>query len=340
MSSRVASWLIAILLLGLFTDASSASAQSRRARRKPARQSAPAAPEPAADSGNELQDLDSESKPAPEQSSAATSEAEHSSNEHTPAEAAAPEDASNEAPAPGPSEAETPAAPSGPDLSVEPFIGMGVGTHSFRRPTKLGGQSMPDEPMPVVDVGMGFQAWPKRAFSWTFLLRYQTSVGFRVQEDPVFGLPNRVSVRADRLELSAAPTFRFGDSPTAAQLAFPIGASVRGFWPEVHNLLTPRYVMLGPFVRPELQLSLTDSLTLRIGPEFEWILLFSKHLTNNGVKRQGIALGGEAGLRLALGSIFALDLSYRQSTAMADVNYGPTFRDVERFLTLRLLGTM
>jgi hypothetical protein len=105
-------------------------------------------------------------------------------------------------------------------------------------------------------------------------------------------------------------------------------------------LLTPRYIIVGPYARAELEFHLTGGLSLRVGPELQWIVHFSKELTNNGVKMQGIAVGGEASLHLALGAVFGLDLSFRQSTAMANVNYGPTFRDVERFLTLRLFGTM
>jgi hypothetical protein len=58
------------------------------------------------------------------------------------------------------------------------------------------------------------------------------------------------------------------------------------------------------------------------------------------VKTEGIAVGAEASLHLMLSRAFALELNYRQATSMANVDYGPTFRDVERFLTARLFGTM
>jgi hypothetical protein len=43
---------------------------------------------------------------------------------------------------------------------------------------------------------------------------------------------------------------------------------------------------------------------------------------------------------MALGSVFAIDITYRQSNAMANGTHGPTFLDVERFLMARLSGTM
>jgi hypothetical protein len=335
MSSRVARVLTALLVLGVLADVSLASAQAQKKRHKHAAAPAPAA----ADSGNdELQDLDSAPK-------ASVAESPGPASDDKPA-------ASDEASAPAALDTSEPAEPetavaaapsvvaSGPDVLAIPFAGLGMGTRSFRRPTMQGGQSLSDQPLFAADVGIAFRAWPAHAFSWTFLWRYQTSINFQVKELPPFALPNYVNVRADRVEISAAPTFRFGDAATAPRLAIPIGMELRTFWPDVHNLMTPRYLFFGPHVRAELQLSFTEALSLRVAPELQWIVYFSKELTNDGVKSMGIALGGEISLQLALGKVFALDLSYRQSNAMANSAYGQTFRDLERFLTLRLLGTM
>jgi hypothetical protein len=231
------------------------------------------------------------------------------------------------------------AAP-GTDLRAEPFVGFGVGTRSFRRPTAAGGQVMNDLPFPAAEVGMAMRAWPDRPLGLIFLLRYQSSIAFVVEEHPAFALNNRVNVRSDRAELSCGPTLRLGDSPKAARLSLPIGVMLRTFWPEVHNLATPRYIMAGPHLRAELRLMLTENLSMRLAPEFQWIMYFGSQLTDNGVGPHGVALGGEAGLRMALGPVFAIDITYRQSNAMANGTHGPTFLDVERFLTARLSGTM
>jgi hypothetical protein len=243
---------------------------------------------------------------------------------------------------PEPSQPTTASSTTAPetDLRAEPFVGFGVGTRSFRRPTAAGGQAMDDLPFPAAEVGLAMHAWPDRALGLIFLLRYQTSLGFVVAEHPAFALNNRVSVRSDRAELSCAPTLRLGESPKAARLSLPIGVTLRTFWPEVHNLATPRYIIVGPHLRAELHLMLTESLSLHVAPEFQWIVHFGSQLTDNGVAGHGVALGGEVGLRMALGSVFAIDITYRQSNAMANGTHGPTFLDVERFLMARLSGTM
>jgi hypothetical protein len=336
MSSRLARLVTMLLALGMLSDVSLASAQSSKKRHK---SSPAAAPAPAAaDSGkDELGDLDSEPK-------GSVADSATPSDDKPPAAEEVPAPAAGEASEPVEPEsapaAPAPAAASGPDLLATPFAGLGMGTRSFRRPTMQGGQQMSDQPLFAADVGIAFHAWPKDAFSWLFLWRYQTSINFQVKETPPFALPNYVNVRSDRVELSAAPTFRFGDAATAPRLAIPIGMELRTFWPDVHNLMTPRYIFFGPHVRAELQLNFTEALSLRIAPELQWIVYFSKELTNNGVKSMGLAVGGEVSLRLALGAVFGLDLSYRQSNAMANSAYGQTFRDLERYLTLRLLGTL
>jgi hypothetical protein len=337
MSSRVARFLTLLLVLGLLGHTSLTAAQSSHKKHHKATPAAAPTTTAAESSSDALNDLDSEAKPAPEPTPAPPPEDKTPPSDQADEQAVAAETPpeteadGNTAPAP---------APSGPDVSADPFVGMGMGTRSFRRPTMMGSQTMNEQPFVAADVGIVFRAWPERAFSWAFLLRYRTSIGLQVKETPPFALPNYVSVRADELELSAAPTFRFGATTTAPRLAIPVGGQLRGFVPDVHNLQTPRYIIVGPYARAELEFHLTDGLSLRVGPELQWIVHFSKQLTNNGVKMMGIAVGGEASLHLALGTVFGLDLSFRQSTAMANVNYGSTFRDVERFLTLRLFGTL
>jgi hypothetical protein len=336
MSPRVARLVTLLLALGMLGDVSLASAQSSKKRHKSSPAAAPAPP--AADSSkDELGDLDSEPKAAVVDSAVPSSDDKRPAGEEAPAPVAEPSESPEPEPAPA---APAPVVASGPDVLATPFAGLGMGTRSFRRPTMQGGQQMGDQPLFAADVGIAFHAWPKDAFSWIFLWRYQTSINFQVKETPPFALPNYVNVRSDRVELSAAPTFRFGDAATAPRLAIPIGMELRTFWPDVHNLMTPRYIFFGPHARAELQLNFTEALSLRVAPELQWIVYFSKELTNNGVKPMGIAVGGEVSLRLALGAVFALDLSYRQSNAMANSAYGQTFRDLERYLTLRLLGTL
>jgi hypothetical protein len=91
-------------------------------------------------------------------------------------------------------------------------------------------------------------------------------------------------------------------------------------------------VLTGPFVRPELVLTALGPLSLRIGPELFWILTLDPALGRLIGARQGVALGGQASLAVALGVDYALELMYRESHAILVVD----FADVERFLTMTL----
>jgi len=183
-------------------------------------------------------------------------------------------------------------------------------------------------------------AWPREEFSFTVLLRYQTSLGLTIEERPPFALRNRIDARAERAELSVAPAFRPGSSTTAPALAFPVGFGLRSFWPEVHEMMTPGYTLLGPQLRAELVLPLGDVLALRVGPELQVIIAIDESIRAEGVDRSGLAYGGEAVLRLRLGPVFALELTYRQSHAVVATFWTgrADFEDVERFATGRSSG--
>jgi hypothetical protein len=304
MSARgSASWLVLLALCGLCL-AAPAAAQD--------------------DSSDELKDVASDDAPSTD---------------------APPKDSTDAAPdaAPASSSDQTPASvqPAAPLLRVEPFLGLGFGTRAFERPTTLAGQRLPTAFFPAVELGLRVVAWPERRFSLAVLVRYQSSVGLKVEERPPFALPNEISVRAERGELSAAPTYRFGETKTAPSLAFPLGIGVRTLWPAVHESMTPGYSLIGPMLRAELNLPLGDLLLLRFGPELQWIVAMDRQLHRNGVANQGAAMGGEAMAQVALGPTFALALCYRESHAVASsINGGPIFNDIERFLTLRLSGAL
>jgi hypothetical protein len=241
-------------------------------------------------------------------------------------------------PAGGEGELETAAAE--PSLQVEPFVGGGFGTRSLERPTKIGVQRMGTTAYPAIDAGLRVTAWPAASFSLSVLLHYQTSVGMSVREQPPFALHNEVGVRSEHVELSAAPTFRLGEDAGGLAVAFPIGFTLRTFWPEVHKLMTPGYSLGGPLVRAELIVPLRDLLVLRIGPEFQWIVMIDHVLTDDGMASQAVGIGGEATLALRLSPVFALQLAYREVHVLApnDTVGGQSFRDVERYLTLGFSG--
>jgi hypothetical protein len=224
---------------------------------------------------------------------------------------------------------------------VQPFAGFGFGTRSFERPTLLGGQRLPTAYFPVADVGLGVTFLPNARFSLAVLLRYQTSIGMHITERPPFALRNELGARSERAELSVAPTFKVGDSEQSLAFSFPVGLQVRTLWPDVHESMTPGYSLIGPHVRAELLATITPQLKLRIGPELQWIVAIDRSIRQDGVADQGTAIGGEAALQLQLGSWFGLDLCYRESHAFASSNNaGPIFKDIERFVTARFIGTL
>jgi hypothetical protein len=228
-----------------------------------------------------------------------------------------------------------------PRLRARAFGGIGFGARSFERPTPLGAQRLPTVFFPAVDIGLHVAAWPQDRFSLGFLLRYQSSIGLTVDERPPFALPNQIAARVERGELSVAPTFRLGSSQSAPAIAFPVGMEIRTFWPEVHESpATAGYSLIGPHIRAELVAKLASMLLFRFGPEAQWIIAIDRSIREDGVANQGYAAGGEAMLQLQLGSVFAIELCYRESHAFASsTNAGPIFTDVERFLSARLSGT-
>ncbi|HKU40268.1 MAG TPA: hypothetical protein VJR89_19040 [Polyangiales bacterium] len=244
-----------------------------------------------------------------------------------------------------PDAAEEPAAATEPDtgrtLTARAVVGAGVGTRSLRRPIASGAsQTLPTSVFPAADISLSARVWPDAAFSLDVLFRYQTSLGLTIQEEPLFALENEVDVRAEHAELSAAPSFRLGESATAARVNVPVGMAVRTFWPAVHQLQTPRYVLWGPLARAELDVPLGKIARLRFGPEAQLFFIAGTDLTDYGVNQTGFALGAEASLELRLTEHFLLELQFRQSNALASSTNDPSFRDVERFFTARWAGEL
>ncbi|MFI5306528.1 MAG: hypothetical protein ACHQ53_04195 [Polyangiales bacterium] len=280
---------------------------------------------------------DSQADNAPPAASAPDDDA--TSSEEEPA---ATTSESSEPPASAPEQTETPLAPPVSPMRVAPFVGFGFGTRAFVRPTAMStGQRLPTVFFPAAEIGLGATLWPANRFSLGLLLRYQTSVGLRVEQRPPFALPYTISARAERGELSVAPIVRLDDGPTAPSLAFPIGLGIRTFWPAVHEPPFLGYSLLGPQLRVELIWPLVERVRLRFGPELQWIVAVDKALRDEGVSQMGAAAGGEGSLQVRLSPVFSLDLFYRESHAFASsTNTGPIFNDVERFLMLRLTGEL
>jgi hypothetical protein len=217
--------------------------------------------------------------------------------------------------------------------------GLGAGSLSFNRPTSSGEQELPQTAFAAVDLLLRLRAWPDEGVAFEVQLAYQTSLGLVLRRDPQFALPEDVHVRAQRVELTAAPAVRLGDSPGDARLAFPIGFAFRAFVPEVDYLLISEYSLGGPELRVELWLALGDYIDLRVGPELQWIMLVDDALRREGVDAMGLAFGGQATLEGKIGPTFRMVLAYRELRSGVP-GIRQDFSDVERFLTARIAGEL
>lgn len=237
-------------------------------------------------------------------------------------------------------EAQAPAEPAN-DVVARAFIGGGLGTRSIRRPVPGGVQRTGTLFFPVADVGIAVRAFPQEAFTLDVLARYETSLALVVREPVLFALDNEVDVRSEHAEISVAPGFRLGEAPTSPRVTIPIGAAFRNFWPADHHLQTPRYTLIGPHARIQLEAMLGSSVRLRAGPEAHLYGIIGSDLTKaGGVSSPSFAVGAEASLEFRLSSTFLLEVEYRQSNAFASSTVGPSFLDVERFATVRFAGEM
>jgi len=227
------------------------------------------------------------------------------------------------------------------NVRLQALVGFGAGTRSFYRPTRDGAQELPETAFPVLDVGVRARLWPEARFSLTALVRYQTSVGFVVEEPALFALPTELGVRDEHLEAGIAPTFRFGKGPMSPGLALPMGVMWRAFVSHAYMQKTPSYSLAGPHLRAELQLPISNALQLRVGPELQWLVAIKGTIRPDGVAATGVALGAEASLQLQITDRFGVELMLRQSSAFASGKSGQAdFEDVERFAIMSLSGSL
>jgi hypothetical protein len=222
-------------------------------------------------------------------------------------------------------------------VSLQAAAGLGFGTLSFTRPTREGEQVLNETPFAATELMLRATAWPAEAFSLEVLAAYQTSLGMILQTAPLFALPQNVSVRAQRGELSLGPTFRLGDSGSAFALALPAGFAFQTLTAEAHQYDLPSYAVGGPQLRGELVVKLGELVQLRVGPELQWIVLIGSSLREQSACCQGIALGGQGALQASFGPHLSVSLAYRESHSFLPVP-ATRFLQTQRFLTARIAG--
>lgn len=317
------------------------------------RPSAPAASESESDGSDDLSGLDdvapapvkqpeppvskprpSAPQPEPTRAPAAPVEEEEEASEPA-AEASATEDEVEPAPPP---ESAAQEGESGPSIRIEPYAGVGISTRSVRMPSKDGVLEVAPGVTPAAEVGLRVQLRPAADFSFFAHLVYQSALGFSVTEHPPLALEKEVRARSERVALEVAPRWRFGGGKQ--ELAIPVGATVRTLWAEVHTSQTPSFSLVGPHARVELRLAFSDMLALRFGPDLQYIMMVDKDLITAGVSSQGVALGGDASVEAQVSEVWSFRVTYRESHALLSAARGTvSFHDVERYLTLRAVGS-
>ena len=227
---------------------------------------------------------------------------------------------------------------SGPSVRIDAYAGAGISTRSVRMPSKDGVLEVAPGVTPAAEVGLRVQIRPAADFSFFAHLIYQSALGFSVTEHPPLALEKEVRARSERVSLEVAPRWRL--SGGKHELAIPVGATVRTLWAEVHTSLTPSFSLVGPHARVELRLGVSDMLSLRLGPDLQYIMMVDKDLVTAGLSSQGVALGGDASLEAQVSEVWSFRVTYRESHALLSAARGTvSFHDVERYLTLRAVGS-
>lgn len=215
---------------------------------------------------------------------------------------------------------------------------LGVGSFAFTRPIPQGVQRLRETPYAATEIALRVHVWPRDRFSIETLLVYQTSLGLELELTPLFGLPERIAARTQRIELSVAPAVRLGASASAPVLVFPVGFAYRTFVPEEHQYQVPRYNLGGPMLRAELSVKLGEVVTLRGGPEAQWIVVVGPSLRHEGACCSGVGLAGQVALEAEVGEHVRVALAYREASSSVPVE--SLFEDVERLLTARIAGEL
>ena len=227
-------------------------------------------------------------------------------------------------------------------FSVDVLLGFGVGSKRFARPLADGTeQVLPASPFAALDAGLRVHLPECGRLSLSAALRYRSSLGYRIEESPLFALSSEQDVRVQRVELSASAALLVGDDAWSPALGLELGVAVASFVPELHDRLTPKYALAGPLLRPFGRLEPFDWLTLQLGPELTWIALVDGSLGEDGAGAQGVGLGAEAQVRARLFSGLALELDARGSKVLvASDGDRADFEDAELFVTLGLVGEL
>jgi hypothetical protein len=228
-----------------------------------------------------------------------------------------------------------PEEPAQPSLSAELAAGGGVGMREIDTPSNSGPRTLSAGIFPTVDLAMRVATPPRGHFYFSVSGRYQTSVFLVGHETPSGGVPRETTMRAQVGQWGLTPGYRFTNGPQSSMLGVFLGWNVRALG-LVDALSIPTYTLHGPCLRPEAHFALGDSLKLRVGVELVVLMSISEDMRNlAAVSSSGLGLGAEATLTFRLFEGFAVAVNFRESHVSVPTEWGVSFNDVERFLSLQ-----
>ncbi|MEY4583380.1 MAG: hypothetical protein RL701_8083 [Pseudomonadota bacterium] len=227
--------------------------------------------------------------------------------------------------------AQSTADPVGPRLSLAIGVGAGIGARSVTFSERAGDRALATQPFPTLDIALRIGMQLRRRVSLAIDSDYQTSVGLRVDN-------SALAPGADRRTLLRLHSVRFGVGPGYQILRARPGLSVRAFvgWMvrglrAVGEIDLPGYMLHGPTLRPELELTLGDgSISLRGGPELALVVSASRDLEKPaGLASTGWGVGGVLAADFRLSAWLHVLLVYRGAYVRVASAWDHSFEDTE-----------
>jgi hypothetical protein len=229
-------------------------------------------------------------------------------------------------------------------LRLHVDLGTGLSARMLKLPIEAGEGRVSVGPSAALDLGLEAAYDPPSAVCWGVQLRYQTTIGARVDEHQVGGVERPMGIRSARFEALFVPAF---DLSEMVQLKLAVGYGVRGLRTDVHDqelstvhsLRVPDYTLSGPMAGIALRLAFGDAVALTLAPEAQLLVSVGSDLRARGVSEGGFALGGTATLVVRVSRLLSVYLGYREAHArIAGANDRVGVSDTERYVTTGLRG--
>jgi hypothetical protein len=233
-------------------------------------------------------------------------------------------------------ESEAPDAPRA--LRVRVHAGVGLGTRDVDWTADGRAERVDMGAFPAFDLGLSFAFRLSESIAIAPRIEYQSSLAFHEVEETRMAAPSdRVGVRAHRFAAVLALPILVGGEGSVS-IAPALGLGIRNLRPEVHHLSTPAYSLAGPLAQLALAIPFSATVALRLVPEAQWLFV-GEGLRERDVADTGVSVGGEAALTVGVMDALSIELSYREAHALLSSPDGDA-GDVERFVTLRAVGTL